>query len=217
MARPVGSKNKPKNGTSAAPKPPKKATAREPRVPDIGHNSGEPLTDEQMQALHFQHTKKYETALAAKKKADADFKNVCKAACAELGKQAVGDIKLGLELKTPEGEARLKEMMASQIRVARWSGLPVGHMDDMFPTDRTPINERTRADGKRAGLAGESCNPPHHLTGTLISEWTAGHAEGQAVNLSGIKQKPADDDETDLRPRFHASGRSPCRCRPSSR
>ncbi|MEJ0093791.1 MAG: hypothetical protein WDN46_10210 [Methylocella sp.] len=150
----------------------------------------------------FNTPKKYETALAAKKKSDADFKNVCKAATADLGKRAVDNIKLGLELKTPEGEARLKEAMASQIMVARWSGLPVGHMDDMFPTDRTPINERTRADGKRAGLAGESCNPPRHLTGTLISEWTAGHAEGQAVNLSAIRQKPAEDDDADLRPGF---------------
>lgn len=101
MARPKGSKNKPKQNGDAA------KTVADPKV---GHNGGPKieLTEEQRQALFFnQHLPKYKAALAQKKAADAHLKNVCKIAKAELGDTVIGDIKLAIEAETPEGEAAM--------------------------------------------------------------------------------------------------------------
>ena len=187
MARPKGSTNKPKaDGAPKAAKVPK--APREPRVAQIGDNSGAVApTDEQLQALHFQHVAKYEKAVETKRRADVALKNVAEAAKKDLGPRAVAEIKLAIQLKTPEGEVRVRDTLASQLRVARWAGLPVGSQADLFPEDRTPAVDRARADGKRAGLAGEHPKTPHHPSTPQAQAWLEGWHEGQAVLVGGIK------------------------------
>lgn len=197
MPRPKGSRNKPKDNAA-----PKAATVKAPRVPGIGDNSERiTLTEDQKAALHFQHKKSYEAALAVQKKAAADFKNVCKIAKADLGKNAIDDIKDSILLDTPEGEVAMKDKMANRIQVMRWNNVAVGHMDDLFPVDRTPSVEKAGAAGKRAGLAGEACLPPHDASTAQGQEWLKQYHVGQAILAGGIKQKPADDDR-DLRAPF---------------
>ena len=210
MGRLKGSKNKnpKKNGGEDA------KTAE----PAIGHNGGPKveLTEEQRQALFFnQHLPKYKAALAAKKEADRILKQVCKIAKAELGENAVGDIKLAIEAETPEGEAAIKARMESQARLLRWLGLPVGEQGTLFPTDLTPAVDKARADGKRAGFKGETCSPPHDPSVPQHAAWIEGWHDGQAVlvqtklrpmpvqeqNKTGDAGAPADDDK-DVRPEF---------------
>lgn len=200
MGRPRGSKNKPKtNGDGEAP------------AAGIGDNSGE-MTDEQRYVLTHQHMQRYGSALAAKKKADADLKNVCKVAKADLGKQAVADIKLMVELRSPEGEAALKERMEAQARVARWMGLPLGIQGDLFPGDPRPDDERAFDNGRRTGLQGEPCKPPHDPSVPQHDAWINGWQAGQKVLLETkirpLTSRPDEgdaengDDDADVRPRF---------------
>lgn len=196
--RPKGSKNKPKEQPNGS------ATKQEAGP---GHN-GAPaeLTDEQRQALFFQHKKKYSAALAAKKAADVALKNVCKLAKSELGDDAVPSIKDALLLETAEGEVEFRARVERQMRVARWMGMPVGAQGNLFEeNDRTPAADKAFADGKRAGLAGETAKPPHDPSTEQYGRWMEGHAEGQAVVAKGftpLEQAAAGDDDPDVRPGF---------------
>ena len=159
--RPKGSKNKPKIIENPGP----------------GHNSE--LTDEQLQVLVFQHKKEYAAALVKKKEADAALKNVCKKAKAELGAGAMDDIKLAMELDSDEGQARLREKMEREARVARWFGMDVGTQGSLFGEDRAPRDEKIRAEGKRAGLAGVQRIPPTHYAQQDAEHWYLGYDDGQ--------------------------------------
>jgi hypothetical protein len=161
--------------------------------PDIGHNSNggdTELTDDQRAALLFQHVRSYKTALEAKKKADADIKNICKIAKAECGKDAVESIKDKIKMETEEGQAEVKAQIERQLRVARWMGADVGTQFSMnLEVDRTPAEDRAYDDGKRVGLAGGPCNPPHDPSVPQYAKWMGGFHAGQAVLAAGIKRK----------------------------
>lgn len=202
MARPRGSRNKPKTDPEqTAPKAsgaPKRATRAAPEDNGIGHNSGE-LTDEQRQKLHLQHKGKYEKTLKAKKAADTDFRNACKLAKSELGDHAVLQIKLAIAMDSPEGESKIKERLEAEVQVLRWNGLPIGHQDELFGEDRTPSVEKAFNAGKAAGMAGEHCKPPYDASTPQGQEWIKGHHAGQSVHLNNFKQKVDGDDDEDVR------------------
>lgn len=188
MARPKGSKNKPKDVPTSAG-----ATTAD-------HNAIRPgeLTDDQKQALFWQHLKTYEKALDAKKQADADLKNACKLIKSEGTK--LSDIKLAL--MEPEAfEAHVRSEAESLIRVAKWLGSPVGTQFTFFDEpDRTSSDEKAFADGKRAGLAGEDCSPPFAKHLPQAGRWLEGWHAGQEVVLKGFKPTPEPDDFDDLEP-----------------
>ena len=204
--RPKGSSNKPK--AAATSKAPKKATRSEYPEPHAengevrpGHNqphvAKNPLTDEQELALTVNHTKAYEKALAAKKDADAKFKNVCKIAKAEG--ISVKQIKEFIDYQTEEGQQRLREDLARKQKVARWAGLPIGsQINFLEEIDRTPIDERTFHDGKNAGLKGEKADVPRHVPANLSSKWIEGWHEGQRILLGRIKEKNQEQRDEDV-------------------
>lgn len=193
MARPRGSRNKPKDA-NAAPKERKSRTKKaetsaEAKSPDagIGHNSGT-LTDEQQHALHVQHVAKYQDALAVKKKADADFKNTCKLAKSELGPNAIAEIKLTIELSTDEGEAAFKERLAWSAKVARWNGMPIGYQEDFF--GGTVAVDPYLA-GKNDGIKGKTQNNRWDPGSPKGQEYLRGWYEGQhGIGSAGIKEAP---------------------------
>lgn len=183
----------------------KKANGDGEQSPGPGHNL-EQLTDDQRHALTAQHATKYEAGLKAKKAADADFKNVCKVARADLGDTAIDDIKDLIAGSTPEGEKALKARLQAeeerQQRIARWLGLTAGTQSSMFDEeDRTPSSDRAFADGKRIGLAGGNFSTSHAPGTEQYNRALEGYHEGQAVLAAGFKKptQPADD-ERDLRP-----------------
>jgi len=169
VARPRGSKNKPKT-------PPPEGDA-------TGHNANGGLTDSQRQALFFQHLRKYKAALAAKKQTDAAFRNCCKLAKAELGDHAIDEVKDAILLEEDGGEAELQARIERQIRIARWLNLPLGAQTDLFDTvDRRPATERAFEEGKISGMKGETLNSPHApgpsgLHDAFIEGWHAGQKE----------------------------------------
>lgn len=158
----------------------------------IGHNGGEPLTDDQLQALTRQHAQKRARLVDMEKKAKADRMNFDKVIKAELGAKGLADIKLLEQLSTPEGEAELIAEMERQARVARWSGLLIGAQGDLFEEDRRTAEEKAYEAGKRAGLSGENCQPPSGHSAESSSQWVSGWHDGQAVLASGFMKKESD-------------------------
>lgn len=145
------------------------------------------LTEEQLEALTNQHARKYSDALAVKKEADADLKNICKIAKSEG--VPLKHIKAYLDGKTEEGQARIKEDTLLYARIARWNGFSLGTQADLFAEDPAPAANRSFRLGKEAGLAGEKAVPP---TSCDINAFMAGHQTGQAMLMSqNISQLPA--------------------------
>lgn len=151
----------------------------------------ENISDDQLQALFFQGKRDYERALAAKKKSDADFKNCCKRIRAEIGKRGVDEIKLAILLGDENGEAEAKADIESALRVMRWLNVAMGFQGSLFDEpDRRPIGERSYAEGRRQGLAGEKQDNPHHQTTEAYREHIRGYADGQeALATKGFTKK----------------------------
>lgn len=150
--------------------------------PGPGHNGPEPLSEDQTIALTFTHKRAYSAALAVKKKADADLKNAAKLAKAELGADAIADIKDIIAVETEEGEKKLKAEVERKLKIARWMGLPNGANGDLFPqVDRAPAIDRAAARGKRDGLAGERADPQCDPSVPQYNSYMEAYHAGQKV------------------------------------
>lgn len=157
-----------------------------------GHNGPPELTEDQRISLSFTHKRAYENALEMKKEAARSFLQVCKLAKAELGAEAVDDIKEMIALETEEGEKKFKANLERQIKVARWMGLPVGAEPKLFAdVDRTPAVDKARANGKRDGLAGNRQSPNADPSTEQYRAYMEGFYEGNSVLAQGLAPKPA--------------------------
>ena len=167
------------------------ASAALPAPAGVGDNS-DALTDDELRTLAFQHRDKYAKALAQKKKSDADFKNVCKSAKAELGKGAVDIIKDLIALEDPEGEAALREKLKRQADAMRWAGLPLGTQIDLAlgEVDRTPSVDRAFDEGKKQSAEGKPAKPSYDPSTPQYRAFMDGYAEHQAALASTIGRGP---------------------------
>jgi hypothetical protein len=159
-------------------------------------NSG--LTEDEKRALHYRHCREYEVALGAKKKADAEIKNVGKRIKAE--DDSVAKVKKTILARSPEGESQLKAEMAETAQVLRWSGTNVGETAELFPEDRRPGEDRAHAEGKRIGLEGGPCNNPHDPSVPQFAAWMAGWQDGQGILASAFQKAPTAPVEAELDP-----------------
>lgn len=149
----------------------------------------EGISDDQLYSLTEQHRQKYELLLDARHKANKALIDYGKIIKSDLGATGLQDIKDIICLDTPEGEASMKAEMERKARVMRWMGCPIGSQGALFgEPDRTPIEDRAKAEGKRQGLAGENNSNPHHHTTAAHRAHNDGYGEGQAVNAAGIKR-----------------------------
>jgi hypothetical protein len=163
---------------------PKKSAAQEEAK--AGHNSG--VSDDDRKVLFFMDRNAYVKALAAKKAADAELKNVCKTIKADLGANGVAQIKLYELCRTPEGEAKVKAEELARREAMRWAGIPINTQADLF-ADLAPLDERALEDGEEAGLRGDTLANPYDENSTAGRRFADGWKAGQAKLGEGIKQK----------------------------
>lgn len=160
----------------------------------------EGISDDQLYSLTEQHRQKYETILEAKKKGDKALIDYGKIIKSDLGAKGLQDIKDLIALDTPEGEAAMKAEMVRQARVMRWMNIPIGTQGGLFvDADRMPITERAFNEGKRQGLAGESCDNKHHHTTEAHRAHNDGYAEGQTTKATKGFSKLDPADAADLK------------------
>jgi hypothetical protein len=174
MARPRGSKNRPKDGNGGAPAGP-------------GHNGGK-LTDDERRALTLHHMRLWVAADAVVEVAKAERKSVADQAKADLGKGALGDIK---DMIVFSDHDRARASLDRHMRLAKWMGMPIGFQVDMF-ADRSPIEDKWAAQGKTAGMAGENCSPPASLPPSGHQVWIEHWHVGQGILMSAFAKKKTD-------------------------
>lgn len=204
---PVKKKDAPKE-KPAPEKKAKKAAGYKPG-PDVkapkaaeakpGHNNGpREMNEDDVRALYGSHKKTYLELLKAKNDAASEFTRNCKLFRADLGADAIANIKLMIQLDTPAGEALVRERINREVKVARWAGVPVGTQGDIFEViDRAPADEKAYELGKRHALAGQRAENPHSPPVKAYHEYIRGYQDGNAIAAKGIKQKqkPPKDDE----------------------
>lgn len=147
--------------------------------------TAETISDDQLYSLTEQHKQSYQRVLDTKKKANKALIDLGKIIKADLGAKGLQDIKDLITMSTPEGEAAMKAEMERQARIMRWMNIPIGTHGELFAdNDRTPLTERAFAEGKRQGLAGESCNNLHHHTTEAHRFHNDGWAAGQEAKAT---------------------------------
>jgi hypothetical protein len=157
----------------------------------LGHNGGPPaLTDDQLQALFFQHLKKVRGLKQKIASLSGELRAAYKLAKAEIGKDARAMLQDGLALETDDGQAKMEEAIARQARVARWMATPLGAQADMFG-DVLPAIDRARAAGKVARLQGEPLRPPHDPSVPQHNAWAEGWHEGEKALVEAQKRDDA--------------------------
>jgi ribosome modulation factor len=153
------------------------------------HRVNSELTDDEKRALLIQHKGRYAVALAVKKAADADIKNICKKAKAECGDAAVDEIKDAIAVEQPGGREKIEAEIARKYRIARWMGLPVASEPRMFEeVDRRPSVDIAYDQGKAAGMAGETKKPPYDTSVPQYMRWMEGWDDGQDIVTSAFKK-----------------------------
>ena len=162
-----------------------KKTADDGVGPGIGHND---LTDEQRAALLFQAAGKIEREQAKMREIVASIRLIRKQAKADGVDKS--ELNYVLYLRKAESSDALAEM-AMRTLVAKWMGHPIGTQGYFFGdgVDRTPGVEKAYAEGRVAGMAGDTCAPPDKWApgGDQHQRWLDGWHDGQRVILEGIK------------------------------
>src|SRR5882672_10597451 len=139
---------KPKLDKTDVPKP-FNIRAKEPKAAKVvaGSNSADP----EMRALFLQNKDRYAKASERQKKATADVRNIAKQIKADGF--TLRQIKLSIQLDTPEGEADFKSLIANDLLAAQYVGAAIGSQLQLFlEPDRTPAIDRAYSEGEAASM-----------------------------------------------------------------
>jgi hypothetical protein len=179
-------------------------------TPKPTSNSPPALDDRQRLDLTVAHKRKYVAALDAKRKAEADFKNICKAARADLGDYAIDNIKDLIQLSTEEGEKAFRAHIDEKVRVARWEKLMSGEQLDWLDISAMPAEDRAFHEGEKACREDQPCRPPYDQSVPQYAAWMDGYYQTQKrINTdraAGIKPL---SDTPSVGPEVSAMGSAP--------
>lgn len=159
--------------------------------------TNEPKADPQMRELARHHRDKYVKLKERLGKAQADMRL--------LGKEVKGDglsmrqIKLMVELSTPEGEAAWRMTVANDLIAAQYQGAAIGQQLALFlEPDRTPAVDIAYDLGVQDSIDGKAAKPPFDPSVPQHEKYMAGyHAETERRLKAGIQK--LEDDEPDTR------------------
>lgn len=106
----------------------------------------------------------------------------------------IRQIKLAIQLESPEGEAEFRAMVASDLLAAQYAGSPVGSQLSLFlEPDRTPAVDRAYQEGVRDCIEGKAARSPYDPSLPQSQSYLTGFADEQERRLkAGItKLEPA--------------------------
>lgn len=186
MARPKGSKNKPKFDETGAPiKATRKprdgngatisAQARQPRVPNTAAGKPPELSNSEFRSLLLRNADKIGSLKEKVESATGTMRAAYKAAKADgIPKK---DIDLVLELRKSERED-VAAAAARRARIIEW--IWPGFAKEMQVQPVVPHDDDTFTEGKEAGKAGSNGNHPYPSGGLKAENWLRGWHAGQA-------------------------------------
>lgn len=112
-------------------------------------------------------------------------------------------IKLALQLETPEGEAVFKAAVAGDLLAAAYTGADIGEQLPLFIDEiRRPAVDRAYDEGQKAGLEGKTARPDYHPSTPQHAQFMAGYHDATNKRVKdGIKPlKPTPAKTVDTKP-----------------
>lgn len=182
---------KPTTKKGAAAKEPK--TPKEPKAAKAAKRSTSNLVDPELRAIFLSDLDKFIKADDRVKKAQKALNEV-KALIKGDG-FSMRQIKVAIQLSTPEGEAEYKMQVANDLLAAQYAGAAIGSQLSMFlEPDRTPAVDIAKDEGTKDSMEGKSAKPKYDpSTPQHKAYMEAFHAETARRVKGGIK--PLDDDK----------------------
>jgi len=165
--------------------------ARSKKDPGLGHNSNEPLTEDEQAALtvHFALKVIADQRIADQKKADLDS-----ARSTVNGHFKLISAELGITRKDFEAhvlgvlnmsEAEYANAEKNRARLHRLAGVKSGDQIDLLDhvlADTVDDAIAAEANGYRAGRRADDPTPPDTLSSIFITDWMRGWSKGQEAN-----------------------------------
>lgn len=188
-AKKAAVKKEPKPKKPRAAKPPK----ADPKKP-APHVAGANSVDRDTQNLARVHRDKYVVLRAVQLKAGAAMNNLGKVIKADG--LTMRQIKLMVDLSTPEGEAAFKANVANDLLAAQWQGAAIGAQLQLFmEPDRTPSVDIAYESGVQDSMDGKSAVSPYDPSLPQTQAYLKGHADDQERRMkNGFKQKAPEPD-----------------------
>lgn len=106
----------------------------------------------------------------------------------------IDQIKVGIRVETPEGEAELRAEFEALLLAARYSGSALGQQLELFSTpDRTPAVDIAKDEGQRDSMEGKTASPKYDpSTPQHAAYMQAYHDETERRVKAGFSKLPED-------------------------
>jgi hypothetical protein len=170
----------------------KAKTEKKPRKvrgakPATSTAAGSNAMDPDKRALFLKDKTDYAAAMTKLDKAQATVR--------ALGKVIKGDgftmrqIKLAIQLETPEGEAEFRSLIANDLIAAQYAGASVGSQLQLFlEPDRTPAVDMAYDEGMRDSMEAKAAKPGYAPSTPQYARYMEGyHDETERRVKAGIK------------------------------
>jgi ribosome modulation factor len=148
--------------------------------------AGSNALDPEMRALFLKDKEDYAKAKEKLGKAQAAIRLIGKTIKADGF--TMRQIKLAIQLETPEGEAEFKSLVANDLLAAQYAGAQIGSQLQLFlEPDRTPAVDRAFDEGTQASMEGKSAKPPYDPATPQAAKWLEGfHSDTERRVKAGI-------------------------------
>lgn len=150
-------------------------------VTGAGSNSMDPAKRQ----LFLVNKDKYAKAVERQKTATAAVRNAAKTIKADGF--TLRQIKLSIQLETPEGEAEFRSLIANDLLAAKYQGAAIGSQLQLFleDKDRTPSVDMAYDDGVRDCIEGKTAKPGFAPDTIQAQRYLAGYHDETARRLKG--------------------------------
>lgn len=176
--------SKPKAAKTRQEPKPRKVRGAKPAVSTV---AGSNAMDPDKRALFLKDKEDYAKAVEKLGKAQS--------AVRLLGKTIKSDgftlrqIKLAIQLDSPEGEAEFKSLIANDLLAAQYQGAAIGSQLQLFlEPDRTPAVDMAKDEGTKDAMEGKSAKPGYDPSTPQYQSYLSAYNEEQARMVkTGIK------------------------------
>lgn len=161
---------------------------KEPKTPKAAKSAaGSNTLDPEKRALFLVNKEAYAKATEKQKKAVAAVRNIAKTIKADGF--TLRQIKLAIQLDTPEGEAEFKSLIANDLLAAQYQGAAIGSQLSLFiEPDRTPAVDIAFDQGVKDALENKPARPPYDPSTEQASKYLDGfHSVTADMVKKGIK------------------------------
>lgn len=191
MAKQAKPKTEKKPKEKKEPKAKIKAAAPEAKGSTPGDNLHKP--DPKLRELARHHRDKFITVKAAVKAAAKRMRDLT--AQIKADGLTVRQIRLMVDLMTPEGEAAWKATIAGDLMAAQYQGAAIGQQLSLFlEPDRTPAVDIAYDQGTQDCIDGKAARSPYDPSVPQTASYLKGFADEQERRLkNGIKKLEPED------------------------